>query len=295
MDYQNIRIQQIEYFLAIAKHLNFTDASKSLYISQPTLSKQIALFEKAINAQLFERNKRSVSLTPAGLILYDKLGSVLNDIDLAIEQARHVSEGYNARLKIGCLESLDSGNFLVSSAEYFKEKVPEVLLTYEKHTFKELRNLMLSNELDIIFTFSFETENLPSLEFRNVWETNSSIVISKNHPKANVESLSLEDVRDEPFIMLSRENSPNGFDGIIQLCRQHGFTPKVAQFVPNLQSLLLCVECNLGIAILDANFKFPANSKVVQYPMLDDFIRVAAVWRKDNTNPAVKLYVDTLF
>jgi DNA-binding transcriptional LysR family regulator len=295
MDYQNIRIQQIEYFLAIAKHLNFTDASKSLYISQPTLSKQIALFEEAINAQLFERNKRSVSLTPAGLILYDKLGSVLNEIDLAIEQARHVSEGYNARLKIGCLESLDSGDFLVSAADYFKEKVPEVLLTYEKHTFKELRNLMLCNELDIIFTFSFETENLPNYEFRNVWETNSSIVLSKSHPKANIKSLSLEDVKDEPFIMLSRENSPNGFDGIVQLCRKHGFAPKVAQFVPNLQSLLLCVECNLGIAILDANFKFPNSSKVVQHPVHDDFIRIVAVWKKDNANPAIKLYIDTLF
>ena len=295
MDYQNIRIQQIEYFLAIAKHLNFTDASKSLYISQPTLSKQIALFEKAINAQLFERNKRSVSLTPAGLILYDKLGSVLNEIDLAIEQARHVSEGYNGRLKIGCLESLDAGEFLVSSSEYFKEQVPEVLLTYEKHTFKELRNLMLTNELDIVFTLSFETENLPNFEYRNVWETNSSIVMSKKHPLAKRKNLSLKDVKEQAFIMLSRDNSPNGFDGIVQLCKLQGFTPKVAQFVPNIQSLLLSVECNQGIAILDANFKFPSTSNVVQHLMKNDFISVVAVWRKDNTNPAVKLYVDTLF
>ena len=48
MGYHQINLQQIVYFLAVAKHLNFTEAAKSVYVSQPSLSKQIAILEREI-------------------------------------------------------------------------------------------------------------------------------------------------------------------------------------------------------------------------------------------------------
>jgi DNA-binding transcriptional LysR family regulator len=48
MNLRHISLLQIDSFLAVCKHLNFTEAAKSLYISQPSLSKQIAAFENEI-------------------------------------------------------------------------------------------------------------------------------------------------------------------------------------------------------------------------------------------------------
>ena len=64
-----ISFQQIHYFLTVAKTLNFTEASKTLYISQPALSKQINVLEEELGFSVLKRNKRNVILTPEGELL----------------------------------------------------------------------------------------------------------------------------------------------------------------------------------------------------------------------------------
>ena len=76
-----INFQQMEYFLSVAEKLNFTEAAKSLYISQPSLSKQISLLEEELGFALFIRNKRSVRLTPAGEVLNRKWKLLLTDLE----------------------------------------------------------------------------------------------------------------------------------------------------------------------------------------------------------------------
>ncbi len=294
MDYYNINIQQMEYFLAVAKHLNFTDAAKSLYISQPTLSKQIALFEKSINTQLFIRSKRSVSLTPAGMLMYDQLGGVLKSLDDVIEQAKQAGVGYKSRIKIGMLEGLDTSDFLIRSANFFRQSYPDVLISFEKHNFKDLRNLLQTDQLDLGLTLSFEVENVSDFEYREVWETNSCLLMSGKHPKAKEKNLKIEDFKDEPFIMLTRDITPNGYDGILAMCRAHGFLPKVALYVPNLDSLSMCVEANMGVAVTDVNMRLYADSELVRIPLDDDYVNVVACWKKKNTNTALKLFVDMM-
>lgn len=295
MNYHNINIQQIEYFLAVAKHLNFTEASHSLYISQPTLSKQIALFEEEINAQLFIRNKRKVSLTPAGELLNSKLGGILQELDSVLNQATQVGSGYDMLLDIGCLDALDTSDFLVRSTELFKEKYPNVQISFERASFKNLRNKMINNEFDLTFTLSFEVEGLQDdLEYREIWETSSSIITTDKHPLAKKNDLTLADFKEDAFVVLSRDETPNGFDGIIAICRQHGFTPKITKFVSNIESLILCVETGIGVALVDTNIALNSKSKIVKHQVDNDFIKVVAVWRKDNKNPALKLYQEML-
>lgn len=61
-----IDIPRIRAFLAAAECLNFTEAARRLYITQPTLSKHISLIESDLGFKLFVRSNRSVSLTPEG-------------------------------------------------------------------------------------------------------------------------------------------------------------------------------------------------------------------------------------
>ena len=61
-----MRLEQISYFLQVAETQSMTGAAKELYISQPALSKQIALLEREVGVPLFERKARGVVLTSAG-------------------------------------------------------------------------------------------------------------------------------------------------------------------------------------------------------------------------------------
>ena len=61
-----MEIRHLKYFVKIAETLNFSEAAKSLFITQSTLSQQIRQLEQEVNAQLFERNNHNVRLTEAG-------------------------------------------------------------------------------------------------------------------------------------------------------------------------------------------------------------------------------------
>ena len=58
--------RRIEYFLSVAKHLNFTKAARECYVAQAAISQQIKQFEEELGFKLFNRGGASVSLTPAG-------------------------------------------------------------------------------------------------------------------------------------------------------------------------------------------------------------------------------------
>ena len=79
-----MRLEQISYFLSVAEHGNITAAARSLYISQPALSKQITLLEQEIGLPLFERQARGVTLTRAGMQFQKDLKNILKELTVFI-------------------------------------------------------------------------------------------------------------------------------------------------------------------------------------------------------------------
>ena len=95
---------QIKYFLTAARCLNFTEAARQLYISQPALSQQIAAMEKELNMQLFVRSKGKVFLTPAAVILMHDLPKYEKMYETILKNAQYANEGRSGVLRIGFLQ-----------------------------------------------------------------------------------------------------------------------------------------------------------------------------------------------
>jgi len=170
-----ISLRQIEYFLAVARHLNFTEAAKSLYVSQPSISKQISLFEHEIGTPLLIRTKRSVRLTPAGTVLLKKLRGIHEQIDAAITKALQPNLGEDTSIAIGCLEAMEIGVFLRRAINEFKSQYPGVKVILERHTFRALREKLIHGDLDLIFTLSFEIESLRGILYDHIQKTKPCI------------------------------------------------------------------------------------------------------------------------
>ena len=136
MNYKKITLVQIEYFLALARYLNFTEAAKNLYISQPSLSKQIASLESAIGVELFYRNKRDVRLTASGVVLLREIGGVIEIIESSIEKSKNTNLCDNITLVIGCLDGIDSSKLLIPFIKKFREKYPTINIVLKKYSFK---------------------------------------------------------------------------------------------------------------------------------------------------------------
>lgn len=94
-------LRHLRSFMAIAEELSFRKAALKMHIAQPALSRQIAQLEEAIECKLFDRKKRNIRLTTAGQFLYDKLPGLIEQLQSTTEQARKISNGMVASLKLG--------------------------------------------------------------------------------------------------------------------------------------------------------------------------------------------------
>ena len=79
-------LHQLRHFLALADTLNYRRTAETVFIAQPALSRQIQQLESEVGARLFNRDKRNVSLTPAGAYLRQEAGRLLEQLDGAFRR-----------------------------------------------------------------------------------------------------------------------------------------------------------------------------------------------------------------
>lgn len=292
MNYKKITLVQIEYFLALARYLNFTEAAKNLYISQPSLSKQIASLERSIGVELFYRNKRDVRLTASGVVLLREIGGVIEIIESSIEKSKNTNLCDNITLVIGCLDGIDSSKLLIPFIKKFREKYPTINIVLKKYSFKMLREKLINGSLDIAFTLSFEIEGYSGMISNIIYKGNSIIIMDKSNPLSKRENVLINDLKEEPFLAISRNESPNGFTRVINICIRGGFTPKIEKQLPNIESILESVEAGMGVAIFDSNFKFNSGGNIKLFKIDDDYIDIIMTWKKDNMNTGIPIFSD---
>src|SRR5437660_10687830 len=94
-------LRDLRYFVAVAEELSFTRASERLFIAQPTLSKQIRHLEAGLRVQLFVRDRRSVTLTPAGEALLPRARLMLTQWEQAVHAVTTAAAAGNTTLTVG--------------------------------------------------------------------------------------------------------------------------------------------------------------------------------------------------
>ena len=110
---------QIEYFLALCEYKNYSETARRLYVSQSTISKQIALLEKDLGFKLFERTTNSLQLTMQGAIMKKAYAEALASIEEAKKEALNYSQQIADTIHIGILEDSDIGVSLASPINEF--------------------------------------------------------------------------------------------------------------------------------------------------------------------------------
>lgn len=141
--------RRIEYFLSVAKHLNFTKAAKECYVAQAAISQQIKQFEEELGFKLFERGGAAVSLTPAGEYFARQCQGVLSQYNGAVKQARSIADGEKRDLRLGI-----NGPFAQDSIpgflRQFRQIYPESAITLREGGREEMLDALTKEELDVI-------------------------------------------------------------------------------------------------------------------------------------------------
>ena len=148
---------QIRYFVAVAKYLNFRQAAGALGISQPTLTSQINALEDTLNLTLFERSRTGTLLSPQGKALLASAEEVLQSTQRFTEMARDLSKGEIITYRLGIPPTL--GPYLLPFVLPDLHKLKPGLRFYVREASPDdLQHGLLRGEYDLILS-PLSTEN----------------------------------------------------------------------------------------------------------------------------------------
>ncbi|MEH7095279.1 LysR family transcriptional regulator [Neobacillus vireti] len=288
-------MRPLRYFISVAEHLNFTEASKELYVAQPAVSQQIAYLEKKLGVKLFHRTKHSVQLTHAGSVFLKDAREIIRKLDDSFKNAQQAEEGLIGTINIGLL-SVPVRDFLPRLIRRFKRKYPKVNIRLNYYHVGKIIEKLKTDELDIAFTLSLGLQSIGGLEYKTLWTQPHCIIMHQDHPFANRTIVNIAELANESFVMLEREESPPGFDLLLAACANHGFSPNIVNTASHIEAVLMMVDAGIGIAILPKYFQLYASPSLrfINIEGEDYTVDILASWKKVNNNPSLSLFIEEL-
>lgn len=198
-----ITFQQINCFLSVAKHLNFSRASEELFISQPAVSHHINMLEKELGTTLIIRSKHKVLLTKTGERFYLEMTDVKNLMDTAIDAVRNTDQ-LPEFLHIGFENIIEIKKLSEIFSEY-KEVQPNVRIFCHSLQLEEAIKMFNENKLDILFT-TCESINHSSECFIPLFQGLFCCVMRRDDPLASQDRIIPSDLDNRTLIFAEAKN-----------------------------------------------------------------------------------------
>ncbi|MED4533279.1 LysR family transcriptional regulator [Metabacillus fastidiosus] len=262
-------LQQLKYFVEVAKQESFTKASQVLLVSQPSISKMIKNLEDELKATLLDRSERKIKLTDVGATVYEQALKILQsveDVYSSVNELVHIEKG---TIKMGLMPTIGVLLFPNILAG-FKREYPQIDIDMVQCSAKQLTLKVKQGDIDLGVTVMpvdsdiFETIPLLSEEL--------VVIVDSEHWLVEKESVHLSDLKNESFILLTEDYVLH--DVVTKSCVQSGFEPKVAYKSSLWDIMGEMVATQVGISIIPRSMVSRFNNEKVHaisisYPIID--------------------------
>lgn len=238
-------LDQLRYFLRVAKRQNFTRAAEELGISQPALSRSIQKLEEELGQPVFERRSRSVALTDAGTLLQTRAQQALTLLDDT--KAEITDDGQQGRLRVGAIPTI-APYFLPDVLRQFSTEFPKATLLVQEHTTDALLKCCAQGEIDLaILALPVAAKYL---EVEALFEEELLLVLPTDHPLVEKDKIRLSDVEPYPFVLLDEAHCLS--HNIESFCQQRSFQPVAVERTSQLAMVQELVSLSHGISMIPA-------------------------------------------
>ncbi len=288
-----MELRHLKYFVAVAEELHFGRAAKKLHIAQPPLSQQIKNLEDELGVRLFDRTRRTIQMTDAGIYFLKEAQQLLLHVEQAAETARRIYQGQAGRLIVGFVGSVIH-TFLPEGLRLFRERFPDVeLILQELNTAEQIKSLH-ARRIDVGFLYIEAQDSL--LASQQLARAPLMVVLPKKHALSGRKALHIRELAQEPFIANTRSSEPVVRDAFISLCHSAGFSPRIAQEAGHVQTVLGLVASGLGACLLPEYIKNIRRPGVQYIPLAGSppVVKLGVAWRSDNSSTLVKSFVKVI-
>ncbi|WP_228893634.1 LysR family transcriptional regulator [Pseudoduganella aquatica] len=293
----NVELRQLRYFAAVAEELHFGRAAQRLHMTQPPLSQAIQALEELLGAPLFERSRRGVALTAAGVALLPEARRMLAQAQELPQLVQRAAGGEVGRLALAFVSSADY-SVLPPFLRAYRAAYPQVQIALQEAT----SDLQLEDLLHARIDAGLLIPPLPEraraeLDYLPVLKEPLVLAAPAGLPALHGKrKVALGALPALPLIIFPRAISPALYDAVLGVFRAAGITPVIGQEAIQMQTIVSLVSAGMGLALVPqsvSNLKRPG----VEYRALLDptpLVETGLAWRRDNPSPVLQGFLELL-
>lgn len=279
-------LTELKYIVAVARERHFGRAAEACFVSQPTLSVAIRKLEDELGVTLFERGGSEVGVTPIGQRIVAQAQKVLEESANLKEIARQGHDPLAGPLRVGVIHTI--GPYLLPRLVPEQiERTPQMPLLLQENFTVRLLELLRQGEIDC----AIMALPLPEagLEIRPLYDEPFVVAVPRDHPWADRESVSAEDLKQETMLLLGSGHCFR--DQVLEVC------PELSRFSAasdgiqrtfegsSLETIRHMVAAGIGVTVLPRTSlpREPVQDGLLRYiPFVDPVPerRVVLAWRK---------------
>ena len=291
---------QLKYFVAAAESRNFTKAAEQFYISQTAITQQIRLLEETLGCALFDRSTRPVSLTGAGETFLGEAKEILERMNRAVELTHGAAMGLSGTLQLGYVCGYEHSELPLWMRRFHGEN-PNILVSFYRCSADVLSSGVLGGAYDLVYTWdSTNLKQNEEVDHVTVERVRLVVALYDRHPLAQRQSLRRQELMGENILYMSPSANVESYGDAfyMELYRKAGFKPNILFRSSDAESILMMVASEEGISILPeyctTKLNHPYNLRFVPLEGAQEVEEIVAVWRRDNRNPALRRYLQSL-
>ena len=286
-----MEFRQINYFLAVAYHKNFSHAAEYLHITQPALSQQINELEEELGVKLFSRTNRISELTPAGnaffkeaLLLKQQYNKCLQSISPYLD---------NGTLVIGRFNAFEPEN-LLSLIHQFLEKHPGIKLLFNSYEYDDLIKNVTNHTVDAAFIVTQDHIRYPNIEHVLVGHDRLSIIIPRKSAFSDI--CSVDDPRFPELLAAPLFLDLRGYyySEVLEYLKKTNPVLNI-NYSDSASSISINMAAYEGFSILHEKWFFryvPRDQyTVIRLPDELGLLQVSFIYSKDNKNPCIHFLI----
>lgn len=247
-------LQQLRILKAIATEKNFTRASDLLYLSQPSLSKQIKTLEKNLDIQLIDRDNNKISLTENGKIFLQYAERILALCEESCRVIIDLKNGERGNLTVGASQTI--GTYLMPRVlALFAQNYPQIDLKVQVNSTRIIAKNIENREIDIAVVGGEIPEGLKKkLSIEYFVEDEFSLIVPKSHPFASKKEITKEDLYHLNFITLNANSTIRKFIDNILIQNQIQIKElKIVMQLNSIEAIKTAVSLGLGAAFVSSS------------------------------------------
>lgn len=247
-------LQQLRILKAVATEKNFTKAAKLLYISQPSLSKQIKALEQNLGITILNRENNKISLTENGTVFLQYAERILALCEESCRAIIDLKNGERGNLTVGASQTI--GTYLMPRVlALFAQTYPQINLNVQVSSTRIIAKNLRNREIDIAVVGGEIPEELKkNLNIEDFVEDEFSLIISKSHPFAEKKKITKKDLYHLNFITLNSNSTIRKFiDAILTQNEIEINQLKIIMQLNSIEGIKTAVSLGLGAAFVSSS------------------------------------------